>query len=210
MPLPAIAAAALGAAATLGAGYLAYRGQRSANVASAREAQANRDFQERLSRTAHQRQVADMEAAGLNPILSARYGGASTPGGSMATQMSELGPAVSSALSARQNMAQVSLLKAQKSREKSAELLNDQHRYESSRRENVLRYEEKQKDLETRVVEAYLHGDLDAGRLWSSSAGDLVRKSELAGRGLEPLRRLIPFTSGPGVGLKLPRSMRGR
>jgi len=67
-------------------------GASNANKASAKAAKAQMDFQERMSNTAHQREVADLEAAGLNPILSAKLGGASSPGGASPNIVNEMAP----------------------------------------------------------------------------------------------------------------------
>lgn len=71
------------------------------NQFNAKQAQLNRDWQEKMSNTAHQREVADLKAAGLNPVLSAMNGnGAATTSGATASADTSGNSALTGLLSA--------------------------------------------------------------------------------------------------------------
>lgn len=112
--------AVLGTVASVGGSLLGYQGQKEANETSIEEAAKNREFnsaeaakqrawQEQMRSTGYQTAMADLKAAGLNPMLAYSQGPAAMPTGAnaSATSMPQISNKMQAALSASATAAQI-------------------------------------------------------------------------------------------------------
>lgn len=164
-------------------------GSVAANQETKESTKAQMDFQERMSNTAHRREMADLYAAGLNPTLSAKYGGASTPVGASYVAQNTAERASSSALQVKQLEQQNELIKWQSSnlqastsnygadtdkKEQERELLKEQVKTEQAKQ---LDYAASAKQLNTQsaINDANLHGLMNEAEIDQTTAGKVLR-----------------------------------
>jgi len=104
-----LGAAAIGVGGGIATAAGSRRSAKRAYIRNSNEARFLRNFQERMSSTAHQRETIDLRKSGLNPILSAMGGkGAATPGGAAGKAQAALVPDfASTALSAARVAAEI-------------------------------------------------------------------------------------------------------
>lgn len=188
-------------------GLLGYSGAQRANQANIDLGREQREWQQWMTGQAHQIEVNDLKAAGLNPILSVNAG-ANTPSPGLpqvSNAMEPLGSALASGakealgfkLAAAKQKEEIELLKAQKLAVKADEQQKTNAANELAARTNILNYQmpsiKKQADYD------YKFGDVDAYgkriQMGSDILGKLLNRFQFNAPKTD--KPLDPYNLGP-------------
>lgn len=151
-------------------------GQWLANQSNERLSNRQMGFQERMSNTAHQREIVDLKAAGLNPILSATGGsGASTPQGARPEIKSITANAVSSALGAKRLQQELKNMRAVEKKDNQLTSLGFQQALNARRDWNIKFKQEKQIDENIRATRYENEQRLKDAEMYSGQGGTILR-----------------------------------